>query len=98
MTSSHTRCWPPRWSVSADFRDFTDNYYVAGQVVAFDPVTATGTLKWLRNNRYPRLAFNYVEGVLGPFEGVIFPEKEYDNDPVWPSQFSSSPLARSASG
>ena len=70
--------------VSADFRDFANNYYVAGQVVAFDPVTANGTLKWLRNNRYPRLAFNYVEGVLRPFEGVIFPEKEYDNDPVWP--------------
>ena len=70
--------------VSADFRDFANNYYVAGQVVSFDPATATGALKWLRNNRYPRLAFNYVEGVLRPFEGVIFPEKEYDNDPVWP--------------
>ena len=33
----------------------------------------SGTLKWVRNNRYPRLAFNYVEGVLRPFEGVIFP-------------------------
>ena len=50
----------------------------------FDPATASGTLKWVRNNRYPRLAFNYIEGVLRPFEGVIFPEKEYDVDPVWP--------------
>jgi len=73
-----------RVDVSPDFRDFANNYYVADTVVQFDPATASGTLKWVRNNRYPRLAFNYIEGVLRPFEGVIFPEKEYDVDPVWP--------------
>src|SRR4030095_309741 len=73
-----------RVDVSADFRDFANNYYVADKVVSFDPASASGTIKWIRNNRYPRLAFNYIEGVLRPFEGVIFPEKEYDNDPVWP--------------
>jgi len=73
-----------RVDVSPDFRDFANNYYVADAVVQFDPATASGTLKWVRNNRYPRLAFNYIEGVLRPFEGVIFPEKEYDVDPVWP--------------
>jgi hypothetical protein len=44
--------------VSRDFRDCANNYYVADTVVQFDPATASGTLKWLRNNRYPRLAFN----------------------------------------
>ena len=73
-----------RVDVSPDFRDFANNYYVADAVVQFDPATASGTLKWVRNNRYPRLAFNYIEGVLRPFAGVIFPEKEYDVDPVWP--------------
>jgi alpha-D-xyloside xylohydrolase len=73
-----------RIDVSPDFHDFANTYYVADTVVAFDPATASGTLKWIRNQRYPRLAFNYVEGVLRPFEGVTFPEKEYDVDPVWP--------------
>src|SRR3954453_4877904 len=73
-----------RIDVSPDFRDFANDYYVADTVVSFDPATATGTLKWVRNHRYPRLAFNYIEGVLRPFEGVTFPEKEYDTDPVWP--------------
>jgi len=73
-----------RIDVSGDFYDFANNYYVAGKVVTFDPATASGTVQWARNNRYPRLAFNYIEGVLRPFEGVIFPEKEYDVDPVWP--------------
>jgi alpha-D-xyloside xylohydrolase len=85
-----------RVDISADFRDFANNYYVAGKVVTFDPVTAAGTIQWVRNNRYPRLAFNYVEGVLRPFEGVIFPEKEYDVDPVWPFtiQFVSARTVR----
>ena len=85
-----------RIDVSQDFRDFANAYYVADSVVAFDPVTRSGSLKWVRNNRYPRLAFNYVEGVLRPFEGVIFPEKEYDTDPVWPFsiQFVSPRTAR----
>src|SRR5919107_487367 len=70
--------------VSPDFRDFKNSYYVADTLTAFDPATASGTIKWLRHARYPRLAFNYIEGVLRPFEGVIFPEKEYDTDPVLP--------------
>ena len=85
-----------RIDVSQDFRDFANAYYVADSVVTFDPATRSGTLKWVRNNRYPRLAFNYIEGVLRPFEGVIFPEKEYDTDPVWPFsiQFVSPRTAR----
>src|SRR4051812_23181976 len=67
-----------RVDVGPDFRDLANDYYVADSVVAFDPATASGTLKWVRNHRYPRLAFNYIEGVLRPFGGVIFPEKEYD--------------------
>ena len=48
--------------VSPDFRDFANAYYVADSVVTFDPATRSGTIKWVRNNRYPRLAFHYVEG------------------------------------
>jgi alpha-D-xyloside xylohydrolase len=70
--------------VSPDFRDFKNSYYVADTLASFTPETASGTIKWARHARYPRLAFNYIEGVLRPFGGVIFPEKEYDTDPVLP--------------
>jgi alpha-D-xyloside xylohydrolase len=70
--------------VSPDFRDFKNSYYVADSLASFTPDNASGTIRWVRHARYPRLAFNYIEGVLRPFAGVIFPEKEYDTDPVLP--------------
>ena len=70
--------------VSPDFRDFKNSYYVADSLASFTPESASGKIKWVRHARYPRLAFNYIEGVLRPFGGVIFPENEYDTDPVLP--------------
>jgi alpha-D-xyloside xylohydrolase len=70
--------------VSTDFRDYTNAYYVADSLAGFDPSTASGTVVWARHNRYPRLAFNNMETTLRPFEGVVFPDKEYETNPTLP--------------
>jgi alpha-D-xyloside xylohydrolase len=70
--------------VSPDFRDLTNAYYLADSLVAFDPATGAGTLKWLRHQLYPRIAFDNMEAVLRPFAGVVFPENEYATNPELP--------------
>jgi alpha-D-xyloside xylohydrolase len=70
--------------VSPDFHDFTNAYYLADSLVAFDPATGAGTLKWLRHQLYPRIAFDNMEAVLRPFPGVVFPESEYATNPELP--------------
>lgn len=70
--------------VSPDFRDYTNAYFVADSLAAFDPATATGRITWLRHHLYPRIAFNNMEAVLRPFEGVTFPENEYAVHPALP--------------
>jgi alpha-D-xyloside xylohydrolase len=74
--------------VSADFGDFANAYYVADSLAEFDPATASGTVAWQRHARYPRIAFNNMQPVLRPFEGVIFPDREYETNPVLPFSIS----------
>jgi alpha-D-xyloside xylohydrolase len=70
--------------VGRDFRDYTHAYYLADSLSAFDPTTASGEVTWLRHQLYPRIAFNTMEAVLRPFEGVVFPENEYPTNPALP--------------
>ena len=70
--------------VSADFHDFTSTYFLADRLAAFDPATGAGSLTWSRNQLYPRIAFNNMEPVLQPFEGLTFPGREYAVNPSLP--------------
>jgi alpha-D-xyloside xylohydrolase len=67
--------------VSKDFRDYSNTFFLADHLIAFDPAAATGTLAWQRNQLSPRIAFNNMEAVLRPFAGNTFPENEYAINP-----------------
>jgi alpha-D-xyloside xylohydrolase len=67
--------------ISRDFRDYTNTYFLADHLAAFDPNTRTGTLVWQRNQLAPRIAFDNMEAVLRPFDGITFPENEYAINP-----------------
>jgi len=70
--------------VSPDFRDYRNAYYLADSLSGFDPATGKGSLTWLRHQLVPRIAFDNMEAVLRPFEGVVFPDKEYATNPALP--------------
>jgi alpha-D-xyloside xylohydrolase len=70
--------------VSRDFRDYANAYYLADHLAAFDPATRAGRIVWLRHQLYPRIAFDNMEAVLRPFEGVVFPGGEYAVNPELP--------------
>jgi len=70
--------------VSPDFMDYHNQYFLADKLASFDPATGKGTLVWARNARYARIAFNNMEHVLQPFNGVTFPEREYEVNPTLP--------------
>jgi alpha-D-xyloside xylohydrolase len=70
--------------VAHDFRDYTNEYYVADALSAFDPKTATGTVTFKRHQLVPVLAFNNMKPGLRPFAGAVFPSGEYAVDPEIP--------------
>lgn len=70
--------------VSSDFYSYANAYFVADSLESFDPATGHGAIRWQRRQRYPRIAFNNMEAILAPFEGVVFPEGEYDANPTLP--------------
>lgn len=70
--------------VSPDFRSFTNTYFLADSLNDFDPATASGHVKWQRNQYVKRMAFNNELAVLRPDHGVIFPEGEYPVNPALP--------------
>src|SRR5574340_240526 len=70
--------------VSGDCQSYTNAYYVADTLESFDPATASGSIRWVRHARQPRLAFSNMESGLQRFQGNTFPQNEYDVDPVLP--------------
>ncbi len=36
--------------ISPDFRNFSNTYFLADSLAAFDPVTVSGTIKWQQNH------------------------------------------------
>jgi alpha-D-xyloside xylohydrolase len=70
--------------ISSDFHDFTNTFFLADTLAAFDPVTATGAISWRRHQMVPRIAFDNMEPVLRPFAGETFPGGEYAVDPSLP--------------
>ncbi len=67
-----------------DFYDFTNQYFLADNLVNFNPETGEGEVKWLRHNYGTAKAFNNMLTVLRRNEGNEFPQEEYEVDPVYP--------------
>jgi alpha-D-xyloside xylohydrolase len=67
-----------------DFYNYTNQYFLADQLVSFDPETGEGRVKWLRHHYGTAKAFNNMLTVLRRNEGNEFPQIEYEVDPVHP--------------
>ncbi len=70
--------------IGKDFEDFKNTYYLADELVSFDPETGKGTLKYLRHNFATRQAFNNMLSRLVPVEANEFPTTEYAASPELP--------------
>ncbi|MGA2193877.1 MAG: TIM-barrel domain-containing protein [Bryobacteraceae bacterium] len=70
--------------ISGDFREYRNTYFVADKLTAFDPASGSGSITWTRHQLAPRIAFDNMENVLKPFDGVTFPEHEYEINPSLP--------------
>ena len=70
--------------VSGDFRDFSNLYYLADRLTAFDPATGTGKITWQRSEYFTRQAFNNMLAVIKPVTPNEFPENEYAANPSLP--------------
>jgi alpha-D-xyloside xylohydrolase len=70
--------------VSGDFRDFSDLYYLADRLAAFDPATGTGKITWQRSEYFTRQAFDNMLAVIKPVAPNEFPENEYAANPTLP--------------
>jgi alpha-D-xyloside xylohydrolase len=70
--------------ITDDFRSFKNTYYVADQLVDFDPETASGKIIYNRYEYTSRVAFNNMLGVLRPVEANEFPGGEYEESPTLP--------------
>ncbi len=82
--------------LSKDFRDYTNTYFLADSMVSFDPITATGEIRWKRSEYFPAHAFNFTQHGIRSTVQNEFPSREYAQDPVWPFQleFVSSRAVR----
>jgi len=70
--------------ISEDFRNFSNTYFLADSLTAFDPATGKGTVKWMRNVYQTRQAFNNMLAFLKPIGGNEFPVVEYEANPHMP--------------
>ncbi|WP_268224209.1 glycoside hydrolase family 31 protein [Sinomicrobium oceani] len=73
---------PP--DISKDFEDYRNTFYLADELASFDPVTATGTVKYNRHNLTTRQAFNNMLSRLVKAEANEFPTTEYAVSPELP--------------
>src|SRR5512133_3525578 len=70
--------------ISEDFRNFTNTYFVADSLSAFDPATGQGQVIYRRNVYQTRQAFDNMLGFLRPIDGNEFPQVEYAVNPSLP--------------
>ncbi len=77
---------PP--DVSKDFREFRNTYYLADELVAFDPERMEGKVRYQRHNFQTRMAFNNMLASLEPAEANEFPSTEYAAAPEHPFAIS----------
>ena len=77
---------PP--DMSEDFKDFRNTYYLADELVSFDPETMQGKVKFLRYNFQTRQAFNNMLARLVETPANEFPTTEYAESPEHPFSIS----------
>ena len=82
--------------ISGDFRNFSNTYYVADSLSAFDPKTGKGEITYRRYEYFTRQAFNNMLAVLRPIGPNEFPSDEYAASPALPFsiEFTSSRTVR----
>ncbi|MGD0038359.1 MAG: TIM-barrel domain-containing protein [Bacteroidota bacterium] len=82
--------------ISGDFRNFSNTYYVADSLSAFDPKTGKGEITYRRYEYFTRQAFNNMLAVLRPVASNEFPTQEYAVSPALPFsiEFTSSRTLR----
>lgn len=67
--------------MSTDFGDFTNLFFFADKLSAFDPATAQGTIEWRRKTLYTRQAFNANTVLPQDLQMLDFPASAYENNP-----------------
>lgn len=82
--------------ISRDFRDFTNTYFLADELVSFDSATAGGMVRYQRAKYATGMAFNNLRAVLTPAAGDEFPGGVYAVNPELPFsiEFISSRTVR----
>src|ERR1700677_2208277 len=70
--------------ISADFRDFSDTYFLADKLSEFDPATSHGKITYQRSGFVTRQAFDNMLAVIRPVAPNEFPENEYEGNPSLP--------------
>ncbi|QYA24835.1 alpha-xylosidase [Gramella sp. MT6] len=73
---------PP--DISKDFTDYRNTYYLADELVSFDPKTGKGTVKYIRHNFSTSQAFNNMLSRLNSVGANEFPSTEYAAQPELP--------------
>lgn len=72
------------YDISPDFRNFSNTYYLADSLSAFDPATGQGKITYHRYEYSTRQAFNNMLAILKPVKPNEFPEQEYAASPELP--------------
>lgn len=70
--------------ISPDFRDFSDQYFLADRLADFDPATGSGRITFQRNEYSTRQAFDNMLAALKPVGGNEFPGNQYAVNPTLP--------------
>jgi alpha-D-xyloside xylohydrolase len=70
--------------ISGDFRAVENFYYLADQLVDFDPATHSGKIVYQRAQLVPKHAFDNDLAGLNPCKPNEFPENEYAANPALP--------------
>lgn len=74
------------YDVSKDFENYQNTFYFADELIAFDPATGKGTIKYQRYNYETRQAFDNMLVKPIPVESNEFPTTEYEASPELPFQ------------
>ena len=70
--------------ISGDFRDFSDNYYLADHVASFDSAHGEGSLVYRRAAYVTRQAFDNMLASIQTVPPNEFPANEYEANPTLP--------------
>lgn len=71
-------------TLSNDFRNLANTYFLVDELTVFDPKSATGAIKYQRAKYATTMAFNNLRAVLSPTGGDEFPGGVYAVNPGLP--------------